>query len=649
MPLTPVDHDPFAETAPKGVAVDFDPFAATPKEKEPSFGSKAYALGHGLVTGLVGAPGEIESITTPKLPKTSPFAGYETFFPTKEEVTGAFERVGIPRPEKGTEGWQTLGELAPAIAGGGTLLYKGGKYVVSKGGKIIGELQGKPLQEALGSLQEQLGMTTTKAGQALEQQTKERTQQLAREQTQRGVAQRGVAKQLETDIQRAKAESASELNKIATPKDEYRLGQELREKVSGVQGELQQAANKAAAELKTQYLNEGKAKEEAGQYWSQSVTGKEFLKSLREMVDPKNFGKYDSYERQAAQNLLNELQTQVVGGQNITMQGLTGVTRAAGKVVRAELPKIESVIRKTKKLPSGPTQYGAEAQVQQAMGKLASKLEDSVYGYVDEAGREAEGFAPTGRQFRNVYREMMTPLNAYESPVGKVLTQEVEGLKGIFSSDATAIPGAVFKSPQQIQTLERMGIKKSTLEPYAAQYTANQLAKFNKAEDVAKWLQSAEGSYLREFPNLTRKAEQYAQTFAKNEASIAGKTEAATQIRQFAQRGTENLKKDVESLKAMSSQNRIDISNGLYKVMNAKNPTGIASQARTYVINLKNKGFIQEAESNQLLAQISRVEKEVKNKEDAKRAMQSFLPYAAGITIGIPAVGYGLNKLLGGL
>jgi len=39
MPLTPVDHDPFAKTAPKGVAVDYDPFAAKPKEK--SFGEKA--------------------------------------------------------------------------------------------------------------------------------------------------------------------------------------------------------------------------------------------------------------------------------------------------------------------------------------------------------------------------------------------------------------------------------------------------------------------------------------------------------------------------------------------------------------------------------------------------------------------------------
>ena len=622
------------------------------QQKERGFGEKAYALGHGLVTGLVGGPGEIESITTPKLPKTSPLSGHETFFPTKEEVTGAFEKIGIPRPEKGTEGWQTLGELAPAIAGGGTLLYKGGKYVLSKGGKIISELQGKPLQEALGSLQEQLGTTSSKAGQALEQQTKEQTQQtqqLAKEQIQRRRAQRSVANQLETDIQRAKSESASELNKIAIPKDEYRLGQEMREKIAGVQGRLEETANKKAAELKAKYLNEGKVKEKAGKYWSQSLTGKEYLKSLREMVDPKNFGKYDTYERQAAQNLLNELEPQIVNSQKLQKQGLTGVTRPAAKTVRAELPKIESVIRKTKKLPSGPTQYGAEAQVQQAMGKLASKLEDSVYGYVDETGRERKGFAPTGRQFRNVYREMMTPLNAYESPVGKVLTQEIEGLKGIYSSDATAIPGAVFKSPQQIQTLERMGVKKSELEPYANQYTSNQLAKFNKAEDVAIWLQSAQSSYLSEFPNLAKKAEQYAQTFAKNEASISGKTEAATQIRQFAQRGTENLKKDVESLKGMSSQNKIDISNGLYKVMNAKNPTGIASQARTYVINLKEKDFIQETEANQLLAQISRVEKEVKNKEDAKRAMQKVLPYAAGITIGVPAVGYGLNKLLGGL
>jgi hypothetical protein len=616
--------------------------------KELSFGSKAYALGHGLVTGLVGGPGEIESITTPKLPKTSPLSGHETFFPTQEEVSSGLEKIGISRPSKGTEDWQTVGELAPAILGGGTLVYKGGKYALSKGGKILSEIKGKPLEEALSSLKQSLTGTSGQAASAIEQQAKQRAEQLPKEAVQRRAAQRSVVRQLETGAERAKAESASELNKIAKPKDEYRLGQELREKVSGVQGELQQAANKAAAELKMQYLNEGKAKEEAGQYWSQSVTGKEFLKSLREMVDPKNFGKYDTYERQAAQNLLNELQTQVVGGQDLTMQGLTGVTRAAGKVVRAELPKIESVIRKTKKLPSGPTQYGAEAQVQQAMGKLASKLEDSVYGYVDEAGREIEGFAPTGRQFRNVYREMMTPLNAYESPVGKVLTQEVEGLKGIFSSDATAIPGAVFKSPQQIQTLERMGVKKSTLEPYAEQYTANKLAKFNKAEDVAKWLQSTESAYLREFPDLTKKAEQYAQTFAKNEQLAAGKSKAAEAISEFAQRGTTQLRDDVSKLKQMSEASQKEITDGLYKVMNAKDTSSIASQARTYVLNLKNKGHIQEGEANQLLTQIREVETKIKDRAKAIDTVKRILPFAAG-AVGLSGLSYVVKPYIGGM
>jgi hypothetical protein len=55
MPLTPVDHDPFAETAPKGVAVDYDPFAAKPKEK--SFGEKALEFVEPSVEALTTAGG----------------------------------------------------------------------------------------------------------------------------------------------------------------------------------------------------------------------------------------------------------------------------------------------------------------------------------------------------------------------------------------------------------------------------------------------------------------------------------------------------------------------------------------------------------------------------------------------------------------
>ena len=664
---------------PKGATMEAPPLpeGATMQRQEPDLGSKLYGAGYGLVTGALGIPGELESMVTPKAPIGSPLRGHETVFPTVEEFQKGIEKYAPSiAPAPGTENWQLVGELAPAIYGGGKLLYKGGEYVITRGNDIIKRWRGGPLQEAESALTGELGTATQRAGSGvsakakteeerlraqheseirkLEDESRKEVQRLTSEQVRRGTAQRSVGRQLEAGAERAKAESVTALNQIAKPTNDYQLGSAIRGKVTGVEKNLSQAVDAEATRLKDLYLKEGAAKEKAGQYWSQSQTGKEFLKYLKSVVDPANSGKYPSYEVQAARKLMEDLSGKKVGGQ----------------VVRSELPKIESIIRETKKLPSQPAQSGAQAQVQQAMGRLAQKLEDSVYGYVDEAGAAIEGFAPTGRVFRETYRDMMKPLNAYESPVGKVITQQVERLKGIFTSDATAVPGAVFRSPEQIQVLERMGVGKSTLEPYAKQYTANQLSKFNKAEDAANWLKSTEASYLQEFPDLLKKAEKYAATFAKNEAEVAAKAGTATKLEQVSKTGAQKAREDIEKLKSRSTQDiaklrekaisdteklrnmsvsdRKEITDGLYKVMNAR-VENMPAQARTYILNLKNKGFIEEGEATRLLDQVRNVEQARLDKESAASAMRGLLPYGAYAVAGTSVLGYSLNKLLGGL
>jgi hypothetical protein len=504
---------------------------------------------------------------------------------------------------------------------------------IKAGAELIGRARGKPLTEAAGKLEKELGTTTERTGKEIEAKTKADVERLAAEQVKRGVVQRGLASEMETAAKVAKEESVTALNKIAKPTNDYDIGVRLREKVVGREADLALAASKEAERLKGIYFAEGAAKEKKGQFWSQSQTGQEFLKYLQSVRAPANIGKYTPSEIAAAKEV----------------EGLLSGVKVGGKVVRSEIGKIEKIIREVKDLPSRPTMTGADAMKQQYMGKMAKKLEDSVYGYVDEAGEVVKGFAPTGRVFREVYRDMMKPLNAYESPVGKVLTQQLEGLKGLFTADATAIPSAVFKSPQQIQILERMGVSKSSLESFASQYTANQLSRLNKAEDVANWLGTAEASYLREFPELAKKAEQYASTFAKNEAAIATKTKSATEIRKAATQGARDVQADIKSLREMSTANQKEIADSLYKVVNAKDIPATAAQARTYVLGLKQKEFIQEAEAARLLEQIKQVEVAAKDKQSAVNALKGVLPWAGAIVGGGAITGYSLNKLLGGL
>jgi hypothetical protein len=617
-------------------------YASEATPNEPLTLEKAGAAARGVFTGALGGPGDIEYFSTTTVPQlfggtgeTGTVGGRKTIFPTSEELEKGIQSVekfvgakpGV-RPE--LEAYRGGGEFVGGFFTPGQITRNVLERPIKAGAELIGRARGKPLAEATGQLEKELGTTAERTSKEVAEQSKAEAERLAADQARRGVAQRSVAGQLDEAAKVAKEESVTALNKIAKPTNDYDIGVRLREKVVGREADLALAASKEADRLKGIYFSEGAAKEAKGQFWSQSKTGQEFLKYLQSVSAPANIGKYTPSEIAAAKEVENLLSGVKVGG----------------KVIRSEIGKIEKIIREVKDLPSRPTMTGADAMKQQYMGKMAKKLEDSVYGYVDEAGEVVKGFAPTGRVFREVYREMMKPLNAYESPVGKVLTQQLEGLKGLFTADATAIPAAVFKSPQQIQILERMGVSKASLETFASQYTSNQLSKLNKAEDVAKWLGSTEASYLREFPDLAKKAEQYASTFAKNEATVAGKTKAATDIRKSAEKVARDVPADIKSLKEMSAANRKEISDGLYKVVNAKN---VPSQARTYVLGLKEKGLIQEAESNVLLEQIKQVEAAAKDKQSAINALKGVLPWAGAVIGGGAITGYSLNKLLGGL
>jgi transcriptional regulator with XRE-family HTH domain len=630
------------EYAPDQPAAKQREYARETAPSEPLTLEKAGATARGVATGVLGGPGDIEYFATTTVPQifggtgeTGTVMGRKTIFPTSEELEKGIQSVekfvgakpGV-RPE--LEAYRGGGEFVGGFFTPGQITRNVLERPIKAGAELIGRARGKPLTEATGQLEKELGTTAERTSKKVAEQSKADVERLAAEQVKRGVVQRGLASEMETAAKVAKEESVTALNKIAKPTNDYDIGVRLREKVVGREGDLAEAVSKEAERLKGIYFSEGAAKEAKGQFWSQSQTGQEFLKYLKSVTNPANSGAYTRSEILAANDLMNSLSGVKVGG----------------KVVRSEIGKIEKIIREVKDLPSRATMTGAEAMKQQYMGKMAQKLEDSVYGYVDEAKGVVEGFAPTGRVFREVYREMMKPLNAYESPVGKVLTQQLEGLKGLFTADATAIPSAVFKSPQQIQILERMGVSKSSLESFAAQHTANQLAKLNKAEDVANWLGTTEASYLREFPELAKKAEQYASTFAKNEAAIATKTKSATEIRKAATQGARDVQADIKSLREMSATNKKEITDGLYKVVNAKN---VPSQARTYVLGLKDKELIVEAEADKLLEQIKQVEAAAKDKQSAINALKGVLPWAGAVIGGGAITGYSLNKLLGGL
>ena len=599
---------------------------------EPSTLEAAGAGARGLVKGALGFPGAVESMFTEEA-KTPELRGYETVFPTPSNVGTALSKVGWKEPREAAQPYQTGGEI---VGGFAAPVYGAGKAtapIVKEGVTIARRAKGVPLKEAVGGLETSAEELARKTAAGIERGETVGRKTLAEQSVLRQKAMRDIGRQLETGATRAKEESATALNAIAKPGDEYQLGERIREKVVGRESQLKDAADKAAEKLKSDYFKEGKDKEKARQYWAQSQTGQEFLKYLKSVQDPRNAGVYTQWEINAARDLTDMLASKKV----------------KGEIVRSQIEKIEKVIRDVKKLPSQPTATGADALKQQYMGKLAQKLEDSVYGYVDEAGAAREGFAPTGRVFRDVYRQMMQPLNTYESPVGKVITGQLEGVRGIFTADATAIPGQVFKSPQQIRTLEAMGVEKKTLEPFASQHTSNVLSRFQTAEQAQNWLKSADASYLREFPDLAKKAESYVNTFAKNEATVAEKLGTKKTLGKMTVDVAQKARREADELSKMATEDKTAIGKYVFDINNAKNPTAAATAGRNYIKFLKDRGFLSEQEAVQQLEAVRRVETEIVDRQRAITALKGILPYAGAIAGAGAVAGYSLNKLIGGL
>lgn len=513
--------------------------------------------------------------------------------------------------------------LTPTIPGVGEL--------IGAGRRLVQRARGKPLEtaeETLRGTTEQVGRETTER---VAEQQRKGVQEIYTQAQRREINLRDASKRFDEQAQRAKAESQTALRQIATPSDDVALGEKIRQTAVVTEKGLAEARQRSAETLKNQYFQEAKDKEKVGQFWANSESGKQFMKFLKDIQDPANAGRYTIDEIGAARDLQLSLATRKV----------------KGKAVASEIDKIEKIIRDAKEIQRRPTMEGAQALRQRYLGELAQRLEDSVYGSVDEIGA-VEGFAPSGRLFRQVYREMSKPLNQYQSPVGRVLTEEIEGLPGVFRADVTSIPSNVFKSPQQITILENAGVSRAKLEPFAAEYTANRLSRFNSAEKINEFLNSAEGAYLREFPQLQAKARQYADTFAKNEQKAAQSAAGAKALEQRRGVVAERRQTAEQRLTADTAENRKYIESSLATIRNA--PTKrLGSQAESYFKGLRERGLINQADEARYIAQVREIDEKIKDTAEARKALGA-LALLAAATAGINyASGYVSSRFLGGL
>jgi len=120
------------------------------KTEEPGFGEHLYGGAVGIVSGLMGIPGDIESLGTTE-EATPELQARRQVFPPSSYIKKQF-----PAPAPGTEASVTLGENIPAIASGAGLVKSLAGYGAGKLAPLASRLLGKE-SAALGKEAEALG------------------------------------------------------------------------------------------------------------------------------------------------------------------------------------------------------------------------------------------------------------------------------------------------------------------------------------------------------------------------------------------------------------------------------------------------------------------------------------------------------------
>jgi len=424
-----------------------------PVYEAPGALEKAKAVGYGFTTGLMGSGGELEQFLYPTEAKgEGALKGHATLFPTVEESRQMLEKVGIPRPRKEVSGYETAGEIAPAVYGGGRLIYDLGKAGVKGISKLIGG--GKDLAEELkittaGKTAEEIEKAGKKAT------TSEKragvTEKIAEREAKKGETAYGQLPGVTTTTEAGAAKNI--------PQAEADIGTKIRDTVQGVFDRFKATRQANAEKNKAAAFNFAKQKELSGAKVEDTKAYDEVMKEIKGMInDP---------ETKLAVATLDPIKNPLLAIKRALDPRYVdeaGIVR--GKPVSFQ--GMEDLRRFLRDRSYGLPAEGFDAINQQKAGKLADSIEKVMSEFSD-------GKINT---FINQYRKDSEPLRVFQTRVGKALVDEQLLGKGVNYANvpAQSIPGKVFKSKEDFGALiDALGGNEGLAKDLAKNYYSAQL------------------------------------------------------------------------------------------------------------------------------------------------------------------------------
>jgi hypothetical protein len=551
------------------------------KEKEPGVAEKAGAVAYGLGTSTLGTLGDVEKFLNPG--KNEKFMGRETIFPTTEEAQKGYEMIGIPKPREAVKGYQTAGELAPAVGAGVGALYKLGKYGVGKIGSLMGG--GKELAETLksttaGRVSEEAAKAGQKAGAA--ESRAGAAEKIIEREAGKPVAEYG---QMPGVIMGTEAGAAK-----AIPQSMDEIGSSIKQTADKIYNDLKTTRAQNAATNKADAFGFARSKEFMGEKVQDTKSYENVLNQIDSLLKDKTTGlavaSLDAIKnpllqiRRAIDPRYVDEATGVVMGRPISFQGL------------------EDLRRFLRDRSYGIPSEGFDAINQQKAGKLADSIEkvmsDFSNGKIDK--------------FISQYRKDSEPLRVFQTKVGKALIDEQLLGKGAnyAAVPAQSIPGKVFKSKEDYAALiDALGGNKQLAQDAAQKYFVAQLEGIKDATGVENFVRNNR-TMLKE-TGVYDMANRYAKTIAdaeKRGARATGmkETRTATAAEQRAlQQDLTRLGTDVER---------------------ARDVKEIGQQATSVANRLEKAGVITLEQRDRILRDINKIEDLQKKREMIQKVIR---------------------------
>ena len=417
------------------------------------------------------------------------------------------------------------------------------------------------------ALRQALGGATT---------TAELAEQLKR--TRQEIGLRRAGEKFATGAEAQREASAREFSNLGRPTAEGTLGDEMQRRIVGTEFRRESARSRQATNDFAEYFQQARGFEDSDQ--RQIMLQR--LESMSQSAEAGSAGR--SYAAKALKDL--EQSDTAIGA--------------------------EKEFRKYFQEASAPQQAGFGAIEQQANRAISEIISDALNSY-----------APKRVDARKTYAEFSTPLDAYETLLGKKAVAAEKGVPGRLAMKPSDYPSAYFKDRDTINSLrEQLAGDEAAVRKFANQYAVNEL-QGKTASQAKTWLKN-NSSWIDTVEGLNTRINRYVENLAVREA----------EAEKLGKRATVTEKK-AGTIVTEGEKARTKIRED-FKQLELLDPDKIPTKAKQIVRDLKDQNLIEKTLADSLEKEIQVVEKTFAGAEKRERILSALKKRAI-----LAAIGYG--------